>query len=60
MEDRGTSVLGFQENYVQTQSAVYLVIRKNNFCKLYFLLSRDYWISLICLAMAKIWGKDTY
>ena len=29
------------------------------FWKLYFLSLLDYWNSLICLAMAQIWGKDT-
>ena len=29
------------------------------FLKLYFLSFLNYWISLICLTMAQIWGKDS-
>ena len=38
-------VLGFQGNFMQSLSTGFFMIKKNSFYKLYFLSSRDYWIS---------------
>ena len=42
-----TLVMGLPENSMRRLSTVFLVIKKNSFLILYFLLSRDYWILLI-------------